>query len=87
MVLRLVPVILVLIFTFLGLYLFILHTHSSAMVHETGLNLPPLDKETTFRKQVSGHDLLKLISLQNETIATLERQIMNMKVAIASSQM
>eukprot|EP01036_Dinobryon_divergens_P031482 gene31482-40884_t len=56
------------------------------MVHETGLNLPPLDKETTFRTQVSGHDLLKLISLQNETIATLERQIMNMKVAIASSQ-
>lgn len=57
------------------------------MVHESGLYLPPLDKETTFRKQVSGHDLLKLISLQNETIATLERQILNMKVTIASSRM
>ena len=87
MVLLVVPLILLIIFIFLGLYLFILHNHSSALVHETGLLLPSLDKESTFRKQVSGHDLLKLISLQNETIATLERQIMNMKAAMASSHM
>ena len=85
MILRLVAIILLMIFTFLGLFLIILHNHSSAVKNETGL-LSSLDnKESSFRSQVSGHDLLRLISLQNETITTLERQIMNMKAALASS--